>query len=773
MNFLRNTIGSNSNNNSNNNNNNNNGISNSFNRLSINGDGDVGSSGGGSGSGGSNANNRFDFELVEFDPYGKPATNNTNSASATSSSSNSNSTTTTTTTTTTTSSSPSSPTPKSPTTKSKSNKISTNPFLKDEDEEEEIAIERLPIDENQRTPLITQQQSIEDMFDSIDLFSNQTPHPDEFEQLFLHGNRPSDLQQMRSSSSGTATATTTTTTVTSPTTATSQQQQQQQQSSISPVLQTQSSSNSTNSNKNNKINISHDLDPFSSAMGDDDDDQLSIDKSPILVPKLSKKDLIAPLKYDNVSMDSFIDNLKMTTMLHQETQEEKFINENSIRTLYRQLWMVVDEPTTVSDHCPDGQLCTQTFRSQVSKLNTQASKQLETLLAQNHFYNTTQFIGSLFQQTLNELRLAVSIYSNIAASGSDSPAVIAIELNRLAMAYMNSKPPQAVINILLHLYNRLVALLGDVPPSLVSKYANLNNDINITNNNSNNSQQQQQHNNNSFEKSIVDIDFYDERDSQQHSSASSRFNKPGLNNNSSSNLLSGSIALPSSEDELEVGYRILMTLNRQITFNFNEEFLIWGYTMIHPTFEDIFQREWLLKLFHVDELMAGQANSINYLQEDIYVNLLLQLDFFNFSNLINYRHLNIQEKILFPLQKGLELSIQLKMTKLALTIGKIVCLISFYFPAEIDRCITLLFKTLWPSQLISCTLLQLFNWGGMSQTCLTSLFLDIYQLTILPQEFSKQTENINCWHSDVSLNRRRPTSVRCSSMVAPFSICRD
>ncbi|GAM23852.1 hypothetical protein SAMD00019534_070270 [Acytostelium subglobosum LB1] len=469
-------------------------------------------------------------------------------------------------------------------------------------------------------------QSVDDMFQSIDLFSasRNTQPTNAFEQLFMYGNRDYLLAKQKQ-----------------------EQQEQELQQKMSPQQSEQ---------------------------------QQQQQLQPISVPKIEKQDLIAPKPFDMKAIERIINGLKETTMLHHETQSEKTINEEAIRSLYRRLWSVVEEPITVNDHCPCGNLCTHKYKNQVNRLNIDAAKQLETLLKQNHHYNTTQFIGSLFQQTLNELRLAVAVYSNIATGDTHPASVISQMLVHLTAAFKDTKPPQSVITLLMHLHQTLVTKLENSPARRpVHK--------------------------------VVEIDFFEEGEPET----------PGER---------------ASEDDIK-GVEILSTLNREMTFNFNEEFLSWGYMLVHPSAEDLFQNDWMLKLFHVEQLAAGRQQEIAYLKEETYVNLLLQIDFSNFRNLINYSNLNIQDKLLLPLQKGLEMSIQLKMTKLSIAIGKIVCLIGFYFPSEVENCITILYKTIWPSQLISCTMMPFFNWSALNGPCLTNLFTDLYQLTMTPLEYSK------------------------------------
>eukprot|EP01133_Synstelium_polycarpum_P005719 gene5719-6614_t len=342
-------------------------------------------------------------------------------------------------------------------------------------------------------------------------------------------------------------------------------------------------------------------------------------------------------------------------MIYSATESEKVINEGNIRALYRRLWAMVEDVVPVAELCPCGTQCQGIVKSNVARLNVEAATQLENLLRQNHEYNTTQFIGSLFAQSLSELRLTVRVYAHIARTPSALPMILA----RLIDTYRDATPPTSVITMITHL-------------SL--KWA-------------------------SNGPSIGDID-----------------------------------------DAPDVSVAELNQLSQAMTFNFNEAFIEWGHVLVRPSVDDVFSRDWLLNLFHIPEIVSGVTPA--YLPESAYVNLLLRLDFARFSRLVDYNGLNLHDKLLFPLQKGLELAIALKYTRLTLLVAKILALVSFHFPSEIDKCLGILFKSVWPAQLMASTCMSMFNWADVSAPAFSLLFLDVYQLTGSITEFYKQTETI-------------------------------
>ncbi|EGG16181.1 hypothetical protein DFA_09209 [Cavenderia fasciculata] len=456
------------------------------------------------------------------------------------------------------------------------------------------------------------QQSIEEMFDKIDLFGD------------IGGgsglDTPKQQQQSTSQSSKTI-----------------NNNNLLDLSGFEQILSINNNSNNNNNNRNNR--------------NDEKDEEIRF------------KEKI----FNSNRLDSLIEQLKETTLIHGEIQSEKAINENNIRSLYRQLWIVADDVQTLSETCPCGSTVNHVVKNQVSRLNIDIAKQLETLLTQNHHYNTSQFVGSLFSQSLNELRVLIYLYRFVCrdlensnnnnnndliddlsdASDTDTSATSAakllntetIILDKLVTAYSSSDnttvPSPPILSLLCQLTLKLKSKLDTYSISA--------------------SKQQQSSSTHGLDGSgnLIDtIDFEDD--------------------------ILTSTTTPQSllQQESVKRYNKIIA---DVTFNFKQEFVAWGYILIQPTIEDVFQRDWLLKLFHIPDVLAanqaGVTPNIKYLSEQSYINLVSQLDFKNrFARLTTYQNLNVHDKILYPLQKALELSISLKMMQLSQTICKILAM---------------------------------------------------------------------------------------------------
>eukprot|EP01132_Coremiostelium_polycephalum_P005535 gene5535-6894_t len=383
-----------------------------------------------------------------------------------------------------------------------------------------------------------------------------------------------------------------------------------------------------------------------------------------------------------------VNQLLDSTVIHTEIQKEKQKNESTIRDLYKQLWEYYTEKHQISEYCPCGSHCTQEVTSHGSRVNLDVSHRLELLLVQNHSYNVSQVICSLYTQTLNELRVVYSIFRH-ADPNSLTPetamAAKSVVEAILSVFQTNQQPlPQTIQNIVIDLTAALSAYSAIHPPA---------------------------------QSNLVDLDDFDfplTTNPQQQD--------PNLK--------------PSASVLSE-----LQNFNHSLTFNFSQEFLEWGYSLLHPTFEDIFQRDWLLKLFPTSPVMQPQTPLSTQLNEQTYINVLLQLNFSTLNRLIDYSNLNLNDKLLYPLQNAIEISIIKKMPKLTLVIGKILSLFSHYFPSEIEKCLGILYKSIWPSQLLSTTLMPFVNWTEIGLTSLTNIFMDIYQLTMPIPDFYQQSDS--------------------------------
>ncbi|EAL65164.1 hypothetical protein DDB_G0284475 [Dictyostelium discoideum AX4] len=400
-----------------------------------------------------------------------------------------------------------------------------------------------------------------------------------------------------------------------------------------------------------------------------------------------------------------------STVIQSAIQSEKLKNEVEIRDLYKNLWRFNDVPVEVQDYCPCGSLLKHTISNQYYTINENVAKQLASIFTQNHSYNTTEVIASFFTQTLNQHRLNYYIYKFIDIDNLKQ----SLSFNNSQQSQSQSQSQQQYVKPNLESLQNIIIILESVikifkqltlPDNLQTivnqlsmylfKYAELIENGEIIEGGGRAPVQRVRGMtlfNDLLSVESIDIGSND----HHHHSEDSVINK-----------------------EIE-------NFTKSLKDNLDPDFLEWGYTLIHPSLFDIFKKDWLIKLFN--------PNNNRILTETQYVNLLLQIDFtkLNTINSNDFGNLNIIDKLYTPLQNGLTLSISKNMIRLSILISKILCILTYYF--KIDNTINILFKSIWPSQFIGCLVLPLVNWEDMEMNTMSSMFCDVYQLTISPQNY--------------------------------------